>query len=339
MRAMPGPFVHAIDPVLADIGGVHLWWYGLSYAVGFLEVHVFLRRHRDRISLSVHEAFALTLYLVAGVLAGGRAIEVAFDEWPFYREHLHLIPAYWLGGMASHGLLVGAAAGAWIFARVHRKSFLDLADALVIPGAFLLGIGRIGNFIDAQIVGSVTDVWWGVKFPYAEGFRHPVVLYDGLKNLLLIPYLARVHATNRTPGATAARFVFWYAFLRIVIDLFRDYPTHRLALGTGQTLNILMSLLGAALLVRSRMRRLGRLKPAQAASPAGTSSVWLPVPLQRVVFGALLLFCLTIPSNWTQDVPARYGPRHPGLAHSRLYPALDTHAPIAHGPRRPARED
>ena len=58
-----------------------------------------------------------------------------------------------------------------------------------IPGAFLLGIGRIGNFIDGQIVGRVTDVWWAVKFPDAEGFRHPVVLYDGAKNLLLIPLL------------------------------------------------------------------------------------------------------------------------------------------------------
>ena len=57
----------------------------------------------------------------------------------------------------------------------------------------------------------------------------------------------------------AARFVFWYAFPRIFIDLFRDYPTHRLALGTGQTLNLVMAIVGAALLVRSRLRRLRRL--------------------------------------------------------------------------------
>ena len=70
----------------------------------------------------------------------------------------------------------------------------------------------------------------------------------------------RVRATNPTPGATAARFVFWYAFLRIFVDLFRDYPTHRLALGTGQTLNVLMALTGAVLLVRSRLRAQGRLR-------------------------------------------------------------------------------
>ena len=141
-----------------------------------------------------------------------------------------------------------------------EAALLALADTLVIPGAFLMGVGRLGNFIDGQIVGSVTDLWWGVKFPYADGFRHPVVLYDGIKNLLLIPYLLHVRRTNPTPGAVAARFVFWYAFPRIIIDLFRDYPTHRFQIGTGQMLNLVMAATGVVLLVRSRMRRLGRLK-------------------------------------------------------------------------------
>jgi phosphatidylglycerol:prolipoprotein diacylglycerol transferase len=191
-----------------------------------------------------------------------------------------------------------------------------------------MGIGRIGNFIDGQIVGSVTDVWWAVKFPYAEGFRHPVVLYDGAKNLLLMPYLARVRRTNTTPGATAARFVFWYAFPRIFIDLFRDYPTHRLALGTGQTLNLVMAAIGVVLLIRSRLRRLGRLAPLRAVSATGPRQK-APDAWQRVAFVALLLFCLTIPSNWTQDVPAHYGGRHGGLRHSWLYPAIDTAPPPA----------
>jgi phosphatidylglycerol:prolipoprotein diacylglycerol transferase len=188
-----------------------------------------------------------------------------------------------------------------------------------------MGLGRIGNFIDGQIVGSVTGVSWAVLFPYAEGFRHPVVLYDGAKNLLLVPYLLRVRRTNTTPGSTAARFVFWYAFPRIFIDLFRDYPTHRLALGTGQTLNLVMAALGIVLLVRSRLRRLGRLKPLPVyATPGGTSIGGSPRLAQRVVLAGLLFFCLTIPSNWTQDVPAHYAARHGGLRHSWLYPQINT---------------
>ena len=208
---------------------------------------------------------------------------------------------------------------------VYRKPFLPLADALVIPGAFLMGIGRIGTFIDGQIVGSVTDLPWAVQFPYAEGFRHPVVLYDGAKNLLLVPYLAHVRRVNATPGATAARFVFWYAFPRIFIDLFRDYPTHRLALGTGQTLNLVMAALGVVLLVRSRMRRLGLLKPsAVRAVRVDDGGERTPHLRSRVALAVLLFFCLTIPSNWTQDVPEHYATRHDGLRHSWLYPHIDT---------------
>jgi len=325
MLAMPHAFVHRIDPILMSIGGVHLWWYGLSYAIGFLFLYRHLQRARFRLGLTGAEACALSLFIAIGVLVGGRAVEVAFDEWGFYRDHWWLIPALWLGGMATHGLLIGAATGLLLFAWIHRRPILELADDLVIPGAFIMGMGRLGNFMDGQIVGAVTDVPWGVQFPDAEGIRHPVVLYDGIKNLLLIPYLLWVRRTHPTPGAAAARFVFWYPFLRIFIDLFRDYPTHRLALGTGQTLNIAMVMLGVVLLVRSRLRRQGRLAPRRAPSPnrAGLRDV-PPSLLQRAVLIALLAFCLTLPSNWTQDIPARYGARHPGLTHSWIYPAIDT---------------
>jgi phosphatidylglycerol:prolipoprotein diacylglycerol transferase len=322
-------FVHRIDPIITSIGGVHLWWYGLSYTLGFLQLSVFLGRHREGLRLTSRDVMTLSIAIAVVILVGGRAVEVSFDEWPFYEGHPQLIPALWLGGMATHGLLIGAAIGATAFTLVKRRPFLELADALVIPGAFLMGVGRLGNFIDGQIVGAVTDVPWAVIFPDAVGARHPVVLYDGLKNLLLIPYLLYVRRTNPTPGATAARFVFWYAFLRLFVDLFRDYPTHRLAIGTGQTLNIVMATLGVVLLVRSRMRRLGRLKPRQSLVDRYPSPpIDQPASIiQRGLFALVLAFCLTIPSNWTQDVPARYGKRHPGLAHSWIYPVIDTRAP------------
>lgn len=321
---MWGPFVHRIDPIIASVGGVHLWWYGLGYTLGFLQILRVLHRRRGALGLTRRQVWSLTLHVVVGVLAGGRFVEVAFDEWPFYRQHLWLIPAFWLGGMATHGLLGGAALGTGLFCWRHRQPLLPIADALVVPGALLMGFGRIGNFIDGQIVGRVTDVPWAVVFPVAEGPRHPVVLYDGLKNLVLVPYLLRVRHRNPTPGAVAARFVFWYAFPRIFIDLFRDYPTHRLALGTGQTLNLAMAALGVILLIRSRLRRLGRLGGSQTGHAAVGDADQAPTMGQRVALATLLAFCLTVPSNWTQDVPVRYGTRHEGLRHSWLYPAIDT---------------
>jgi phosphatidylglycerol:prolipoprotein diacylglycerol transferase len=327
---MFGPYVHSIDPIIFGVGGVYLWWYGLGYSLGFLHLHLFLGRHRLRLGLTSRDVYTLTLFIVVGVLLGARLVEVFFDEWPFYSANPRLIPAYWLGGLASHGVLLGATLGVTSFALLYRKHLLALFDAIVIPGSLLMGMGRIGNFVDGQIVGALTDVPWAVQFPDADGSRHAVVLYDGIKNFLLVPFLLRARRTNPTPGATAARFVFWYAFLRVFIDLFRDYPTHRLALGTGQTLNLIMVLIGVVLLMRSRLRRLGRLRSSKdETADWGPLVEEEPLAFQRIALVGLLAFCLTLPSNWTQNVPERYGDRHAGLEHSWLYPDIDTAAPTS----------
>jgi phosphatidylglycerol:prolipoprotein diacylglycerol transferase len=270
--------------------------------------------------------YHLAILVSAGVLVGGRLIEVVFYEWPFYREHPYYIPACWLGGMASHGLLLGGITGVLLFCRIHRKPFLSVTDILVVAGAFTLGAGRIGNFVDGQIIGPRTDVWWAVKFPDAEGFRHPVVLYDGIKNLLLIPLLLWVRKKHPPAGVVTGVFLFSYAFLRIFIDIFREYPTSLLGLATGQALNIVLSAVGLSLLVW-RLRQGPRVAtPSHDGSlhlniePARDGRIFWP----RTVFATFVLFSLVIPSDWTQDIPARYGKRHAGLHHSSLYPRIET---------------
>ena len=71
---MLGPYIHDVDPILADVGGVHLWWYGLSYALGFAEILYFLLRHRRSLRIGQSDAYALALCVSAGVLLGGRAV-------------------------------------------------------------------------------------------------------------------------------------------------------------------------------------------------------------------------------------------------------------------------
>src|SRR5574341_791426 len=128
-----GPYVHRIDPIIGTVFGVHLWWYGLSYSLGFLNIFLFLRRSRSRLGLSIGTVYRLTLFVTVGVLAGGRFVEVLFYEWPFYRASLQLIPAYWLGGMATHGLLLGAVTGIASLCWVYGWPFLVVTDVLATP--------------------------------------------------------------------------------------------------------------------------------------------------------------------------------------------------------------
>ena len=312
-----GPFIHEVDPIIGTIFGVHLWWYGLSYTLGFLNALNFIKRRRSRLLLSESQVYDLSILIAAGVLIGGRAVEVLFYEWPFYSENLALIPALWLGGMASHGLLIGGLAAVWIFCRISGKPFLVMTDILAAPASFILGMGRIGNFIDGQILGSVTDVSWAVKFPDAEGFRHPVVLYDGIKNLLIIPVLLFVLGRRAGPGLVTGIFLFLYSFLRIPVDVFREYPTSLLGLATGQALNIALSV--ASILVILFVLTAQRTKYVEA--PMNAESIG-DLAWRKRVFISILLFCLVIPSDWTQDIPARYGRRHPGLVNSPVYPKI-----------------
>ena len=315
-------FVHDIDPIIATVGGVHLWWYGALYAAGFLFLHAWLLLGRRRTGLDGGEVYTLSLLFALGVLAGGRLAEVFFYEWEYYGAHPRHIPALWLGGMSTHGLILGAVVGGGIFCLARGRDFLAMADELAIPGAFVMGMGRLANFIDGQIVGSVTGVWWAVKFPDAEGFRHPVVLYDGIKNLLLIPLLLLIRSRRPGRGVIFANFLLWYGILRFFIDFLREYPARFLGLPPGQWFNLSMAGIGLALIVRCvapgspEKRRL--VFPVSTPAPDPVCRLWA----KRICYALLLAFCLVIPSDWTQDVPARYGKRHPGLRHSALYPPL-----------------
>jgi len=312
-----GPYIHNIDPIIGTIFGVHLWWYGLSYTLGFFNAFNFINKRREKLSLTGSQVYDLCLLIGVGVLIGGRIVEVIFYEWPFYSEQMHLIPAVWLGGMASHGLLIGGLVAVWIYCRISGHPFLMMTDVMAAPASFILGVGRMGNFIDGQIVGSVTDVPWAVKFPDADGFRHPVMLYDGIKNLLIIPILLLSGRRNPPHGFVTGLFLFLYSFLRIPIDIFREYPTSLLGLATGQALNIALSVIGLA--VMTVVCGLPRESEDESFEPPTEAR---NIGWRKPVFIAILAFCLVMPSDWTQDVPDRYGKRHPGLRHSALYPHI-----------------
>ena len=312
---MPGPFVHHIDPIIGTVAGVHLWWYGLSYSLGFLNAYLAIRRRTD-LGLTRSQVLDLALLLSLGVLVGGRLVMV-FHSRAYFADHLGLIPAVWLGGMATHGLLIGGFAGVGLFCLIHRQPYRVIFDALAVPTAVILACGRVGNFIDGEIVGAVTTMPWGVDFPNAEGFRHPVVLYDGLKNLLIIPVLLMVRRRGAPAGREAAVFLFLYAFLRLFVDLLREYPQTLMGMPAGQAFNLFFACVGIALLVRSYRRKGERPAPPRwsGADDATRVGMWL----RRMLFAAIVLFALAIPSDGLRDVPKMYGDRHPGLTYTSIY--------------------
>jgi phosphatidylglycerol:prolipoprotein diacylglycerol transferase len=343
--------VHQFQPVIFEAWGVGLYYYGLAYSLGLLGVFGWLRLRGNELGWSLGHVYDFVIILAVSILIFGRAFEVVVYEWGYYKTHLSELFRYWRGGMASHGVLLGGVVGVWLFSRLRKKSFLALADEIVIPAAFFLAIGRIGNFINGEIVGTVTDVSWAVKFPDVEGFRHPVALYESLKNFLIIPILLFVRRYSYSgEGKLMSHFVIWYGFLRLFSDYFRDYGTSYLGIGTGQYFNLLMSLLGLTLLVWfSRVRHaprvpgaLGSYASAGQAQAAGDETAHaMNLTLKRLLLVSLLILYLLIPSSWTQGVLKQYRDHQlssiPQL--SSILPAIEgrLHGRAPRGLRPPGR--
>lgn len=304
-----GPFILNVDPVFLTVGGIKLWYYGLAYAIGFFGIFLWLMKRRVTIGLPANEVWSLSIIFAVSSLIGGRVFEIFVYEWSIYKADPLEMLRIWHGGMASHGVILGALAGIFIFCLVYKRNVFLITDEIVIPAAFFLALGRLGNHINGEVYGYTTSVWWAVKFPYAEGFRHPVALYDGMKNILLVPILLSVRRNVvAIPGTLLAHFIFWYGFLRLFVDYFRDYGSEILGIGTGQYYNLLMAAVGFLFInhfARKRYDRktdLNTIKFAPAAilskipSQMKTTNYW-----KAAFFAVILLFSMTISSGWSQE--------------------------------------
>lgn len=293
-------FLYELDPVFAQLGAVKFWYYGAAYAVGFLTIYLCLMMRRHRLGWSRRDVFECSLIFAVCALVGGRAFDVAMYEWAYYREHLWELASFWQGGMATHGVLLGAVVGIALFSWQRGASWLRVADQIAVPGAVLMALGRIGNHINGGVYGSVTEVSWAVEFVYAEGARHPVALYECAKNLVVAGVLLLVLGRQKHEGVVSGHFVFWYGFLRLFSDYFRDYDSFWLGIGRGQFFNAAMALIGLAVIAGAW--RFGReAPPAGEARPTMRREGW-PLWVDAGAFYVLVLFCLTIASGLSQPV-------------------------------------
>ncbi|WP_373502340.1 prolipoprotein diacylglyceryl transferase [Aestuariivirga sp.] len=288
-------YVHHIDPVMFSIAGFNVYWYGFAYTFGFAFMVLWLWWKRSVLGWSPAQVVNLSIVFVVLILAGGRIFDVIVYEWEWYRLHPDQIAKLWVGGMASHGLLAGSALAAVVASLWTRTPLLKLLDILTVAAAFIFGVGRIGNFIEGGVIGTVTTMPWGVKLPDVEGFRHPVSLYDGAKNLMLVPLLMAV--LRRWPagrGVATAVFLIGYGSLRFLVDQFRDYESALGGLGPGQWFNIGMAVFGVLILAVCLRRNAGTVETRPAASS--------PVPvLGALLILLLVLFPLSIPTSWTTE--------------------------------------
>jgi len=257
------------DPIAFQIGPVAVRWYGLMYLVGFV-LFVVLGKVRARRNLLTgwhpRDVDDMLFYGVFGVILGGRLGYVLFYKPLYYLAHPIEILQVWSGGMSFHGGFLGVLAALWVFARHRDKRFLDVTDFVAPLVPLGLAAGRLGNFINGELVGRVTDVPWAMVFPQVDGLpRHPSQLYQfGLEGVLLFLLLWWFAARTRPLGAVSAMFLIGYGAFRFVAEFARE-PDNFLGflaggLTMGQWLSLPMMAAGVGMLVWS-YRRAGKAEP------------------------------------------------------------------------------
>ena len=253
-----------IDPVALQLGPLSIHWYGVTYLVAF---GLFLWLGNRRIS---HAPFASSkvqtpwtysevedlLFLgVMGVVLGGRIGYCLFYKPAYYAGHPLDILALWQGGMSFHGGMLGViAAMAW-FARSRQRNFWQVADLVAPCVPTGLAAGRVGNFINGELWGRLSDpaLPWGMVFRGAgDAPRHPSQIYQFLlEGLLLFVLLWWYASTEPKQGRVAAAFLVGYGTFRFVAEFFREPDAHlgllSLGMSMGQWLCLPMLLGGVAL--------------------------------------------------------------------------------------------
>lgn len=219
-----------------------LRWYAMAYLAGLIlgwRIIVALMRRPalwgGAAPMQPGKVEELLTWIVAGVILGGRLGFVLFYEPGYYLSHPAQIVKVWQGGMSFHGGFLGVVIAAWAYARRNGIAPLRLADALAVAAPAGLLLGRIANFINAELWGRPTTAPWGVIFPGEAAqacataaspcARHPSQLYEaGLEGIVLgLVLLALVRGGGlRRPGLALGVFLAGYGLARFVVEFFRQ---------------------------------------------------------------------------------------------------------------------
>lgn len=254
------------DPVAFALGPVSVRWYGLMYLVAFIQFIV-LGRYQIRQRpgfITTEQLDDLLFYGMIGVILGGRLGQVFFYEPGYYFSHPLEIVAVWKGGMSFHGGFLGVVLALGLWSRKHQLAWLDVIDFVAPLVPLGLAAGRIGNFINGELWGRITDpgLPWAMIFPQAGDMqpRHPSQLYHvGLEGLTLFVILWLYARRPRPRGALTGAGLLGYGIFRFITEFFRE-PDHGIfgqsyVVSMGQWLSLPMILVGLLLIFLAYRKR------------------------------------------------------------------------------------
>ncbi len=264
----------SINPIAVSLGFIHIYWYGLMYTFAFIfALYVGEKKLKKNTFMEKDDFYKLILYCIIGVVIGGRLGYFLFYDIGKLGDFL----LFENGGMSFHGGLLGVIIAVFIYSIRNKKNFLRTTDFIVPLVPFGLGAGRLGNFINGELWGRVSDSYGGMIFSkakemdYTYAINHPKLMeifykYNGLprypsqllelflEGIVLFIIISVYSKKERKKGRISGLFLLCYGLFRIFIEFFRE-PDEQLGflfneISMGQLLSLPLLFVGLYLLTR-----------------------------------------------------------------------------------------
>lgn len=251
-------FIHwNVSPEILSLGSIHIRWYGLLFAVGFLFGYYHGEKMFRHENIDLKWLESLFIYLIVATVVGARLGHVLFYGWDYYSQHPIEIFYVWQGGLASHGGVLGILIALTIWSRkVSKRSILWVLDRVVVPTALVAALIRLGNLMNSEIYGVATNLPWGFIFErnHETVAKHPTQIYEALSYLVTFGVMLYMYWKTKAKDYLGLIFGVFFTMIfsaRFFIEFIKEEQEafeKGMALNMGQILSIPFVVAGVVLI-------------------------------------------------------------------------------------------
>ena len=247
-------FINNFDPVAINIFAFEIRWYSLSYIFGIIFGWVYCKK--KLIILDNYKSLFddYIFYIILGIIVGGRLGYVLIYNFNYYLKNPLEIVMIWQGGMSFHGAVVGIIVSTYLFSLKNKVNVFYFLDLVALSAPIGIFFGRISNFLNSELYGRETDIFWSVKFVLIDNLdRHPSQIYEAISEGLLLFILLNyfISRTDKKEGYVSSLFLIFYSIFRFLVEFTREPDQHigllMFNLSMGQIISIVVFFLGILL--------------------------------------------------------------------------------------------
>ena len=239
-------FINNFDPVAFQVFFIEIRWYSLSYIFGLIFGWIYCKTIliKEQKIKNIFDDYIS--YLIIGVIVGGRLGYVLIYNPDYYLNNINEILMLWKGGMSFHGGLIGVILATFLFCKKNNQKVFYFLDLVAVTAPIGIFLGRVSNFINSELYGRESDVFWSVKFIQVDNLnRHPSQIYEAIFEGLILFFILNIfyNKFSQKNGVISSLFIILYSLFRFLIEFTRSPDPHLghifFKLSMGQVLSVL----------------------------------------------------------------------------------------------------